>query len=171
MPYPPMIKYCRENGYWANHFYTLDVKTLRTVWCNIWRVTLHTIFLFNICDECNCCFKGFFLDTVLLKSSGNSVKTRYNFKFKDDKIILNACFLDCFTRGDYHIIPSYNQHVKTCPRRYVSLSKLECIKSNLGYYGEKPIALNMPTILFFSFKRTHKKRNWYYCEWHTYSSW
>ena len=106
MPYPPMIKYCRENCYWANHFYTLDVKTLRTVWCNIWRVTLHTIFLFNICDECNCCFKGFFLNTVLLKSSGNSVKTRYNYKFKDDKIILNACFLDCFTRRDYYRILS-----------------------------------------------------------------
>ena len=52
------------------------------------------------------------------------------------------------TTGFYPLLHSTHENLSI----ETALSRLECTKSNLEYYGEKPsIALNMPTIIFFYF--------------------
>lgn len=52
------------------------------------------------------------------------------------------------TTGFYPLLHSTHENMPN----ETALNRLECTKSNLEYYGEKPsIALNMPTIIFFLF--------------------
>lgn len=80
--YPPVIKYCRKDCNRTKHFDTLDVKTLRAIWFNKWRVASHAIFFFDICDESNSCFQWLYFYTVLFKSSWDSANNKVLIKLE-----------------------------------------------------------------------------------------
>lgn len=80
--HPPVIKYCGKDCNRTKHFDTLDVKTLRAIWFNKWRVASHAIFFFDICDESNSCFQWLYFYTVLFKSSWDSANNKVLIKLE-----------------------------------------------------------------------------------------